>query len=150
MDLRQQLSDYLGNAGAAVEIVVTENNSVYTNPGKQSTSIVNGLFLLDPKNITLVSLGCAAFLAIGVACWLTRSTPVQAMRESRRLVDAMGWAVALPHMLAVLGLLFVEAGVGKAVASVVTTSINIDTGTDGLVDGVVDGGHRKLHKRLDV
>ncbi len=87
---------------------------------------IGGLFLLDPKHVTLVSLGCAAMIAIGAACWLTRSTPVQAMRESRRLVDAIGWAVVLPHMLAVLGLLFVEAGVGKAVAHVVTTSINMD------------------------
>jgi alpha-N-arabinofuranosidase len=46
-DLRQQVNDYLGAAGANVEIVVTENNSVYTDPGKQSTSVVNGLFLAD-------------------------------------------------------------------------------------------------------
>ena len=46
-DLRQQLTDYLGPAGASVELVVTENNSVHTNPGKQTTSLVNGLFLAD-------------------------------------------------------------------------------------------------------
>ena len=46
-DLRQQLSDYLGTAGTNVELVCTENNSVYTNPGKQTTSLVNGLFLAD-------------------------------------------------------------------------------------------------------
>jgi hypothetical protein len=46
-DLRQQLSDYLGPANTNVELVCTENNSVYTNPGKQSTSLVNGLFLAD-------------------------------------------------------------------------------------------------------
>jgi hypothetical protein len=46
-NLRRQLSDYLGAAGESVELVVTENNSVYTNPGKQTTSLVNGLFLAD-------------------------------------------------------------------------------------------------------
>jgi hypothetical protein len=46
-DLRQQLTDYLGSSGAGVELVVTENNSVYSNPGKQTTSLVNGLFLAD-------------------------------------------------------------------------------------------------------
>jgi hypothetical protein len=46
-DLRQQLADYLGAAGAGVEIAVTENNSVYVQPGKQTTSLVNGLFLAD-------------------------------------------------------------------------------------------------------
>jgi alpha-L-arabinofuranosidase len=46
-DLRQQLNDYLGAAGGGVELVCTENNSVYSNPGKQTTSLVNGLFLAD-------------------------------------------------------------------------------------------------------
>lgn len=46
-DLRAQLNDYLGPAAAGVEIDCTENNSVYSNPGKQTTSLVNGLFLAD-------------------------------------------------------------------------------------------------------
>nr|AHL27896.1 cellulase [uncultured bacterium] len=40
--------DYLGaTEGAKVEIVVTENNSVYSNTGKQTTSLVNALYLAD-------------------------------------------------------------------------------------------------------
>jgi len=85
------------------------------------------LFLLDQKNITLSALGCASVLAVAAACWLTRSTPLQAMRESRRLIDHLSWAVVLPHMLAVLGLLFSEAGMGKAVAHVVTAYIPMDS-----------------------
>jgi hypothetical protein len=46
-DLRQQLTDYLGAAATNVELVCTENNSVDTNPGKQTTSLVNGLYLAD-------------------------------------------------------------------------------------------------------
>ena len=46
-DLRQQLNDYLATAAASVELDCTENNSVYSNPGKQTTSLVNGLFLAD-------------------------------------------------------------------------------------------------------
>ena len=45
--LRQELRDYLGPAGAGVELVCTENNSVSSGPGKQTTSLVNGLFLAD-------------------------------------------------------------------------------------------------------
>nr|WP_315394738.1 DUF979 domain-containing protein [uncultured Duganella sp.] len=86
----------------------------------------DGVFLLDPKNTTLVSLGCGSLFAVATACWLTRATPLQAMRESRRLIDHLGWSVVLPHMLAVLGLLFTEAGMGKAVAHVVTSYINMD------------------------
>ena len=46
-NLRQQLTDYLGAAGSNVELVVTEHNSVYSNPGKQTTNLVNGLFMAD-------------------------------------------------------------------------------------------------------
>lgn len=88
---------------------------------------IGAMPLLDPKHLTIVSLGCASLVAVAAACWLTRSTPVQGMREWRRLTDAVGWAVVLPHMLAVLGLLFAEAGVGKAVAHITTTYINMDS-----------------------
>ena len=83
--------------------------------------------LLDPKNLTLVSMGCGAIAALALACAITRATPLQGVREARRLIDAMGWAVVLPHMLAVLGLLFSEAGVGKAVAHVTTSYIAMDS-----------------------
>ena len=47
-ELRQQLNDYLGAVeGPKVELVATETNDVYSNPGKQSTSLVNALFLAD-------------------------------------------------------------------------------------------------------
>ncbi len=54
-DLRQQLTDYLGPSAAGVELVATENNSVYTNPGKQTTSLVNGLFLADSIGTVLTT-----------------------------------------------------------------------------------------------
>ena len=82
--------------------------------------------LLDPANSTFVSLGLGCLLALALACWLTRDTPVQAMRESRRLTEALGWALVLPQMLAMLGLLFNDAGVGKAVAHLATAYINLD------------------------
>ncbi len=88
--------------------------------------IVGGLPLIDPKNATLVSLGLSCVIALGLACWLTRETPVQGVREARRLIDALGWALVLPQMLGMLGLVFSDAGVGKAVAHVTTSTINMD------------------------
>ncbi|MEN4749745.1 MULTISPECIES: DUF979 domain-containing protein [Pseudomonas] len=84
------------------------------------------VFLLDPANSTFVSLGIGSLVALALACWLTRDTPVQAMRESRRLTEALGWALVLPQMLAMLGLVFNDAGVGKAVAHLATAYINLD------------------------
>lgn len=45
--LRQLLTDYVGANGTNIELVCTEHNSVGSAAGKQSTSLVNGLFLAD-------------------------------------------------------------------------------------------------------
>ncbi|HVV00436.1 MAG TPA: alpha-L-arabinofuranosidase [Verrucomicrobiae bacterium] len=46
-DLRQQFTDYFGSQGAGIELVCTENNSNSGSQGKQSTSLVNGLYYAD-------------------------------------------------------------------------------------------------------
>jgi len=46
-DLRQQITDYYGTEGGDIELLCTENNSVSSDPGKQTTSLVNALFMAD-------------------------------------------------------------------------------------------------------
>jgi uncharacterized membrane protein len=92
--------------------------------GKQVS--IGGQMLLDKGNPTLAAVGFASIVALAFACWLMRETPVQGLREARRLVDAMGWALVLPQLLATLGLVFSDAGVGKAVAWVATHYIAMD------------------------
>jgi alpha-N-arabinofuranosidase len=46
-NLRQMITDYGASSGTSIELNVTEMNSVSSNPGKQSTSLVNGLFMAD-------------------------------------------------------------------------------------------------------
>jgi alpha-L-arabinofuranosidase len=46
-NLRQQITDYVGSAGANIELCVTENNSDAGEMGRQSTSLVNALYLAD-------------------------------------------------------------------------------------------------------
>ena len=87
---------------------------------------IGSVQLLDPKNTTFVSLGLGCLVALILACILTRDTPLQGLRESRRLTEALGWTMVLPQMLAMLGLLFNDAGVGTAVAHVTTAYINMD------------------------
>jgi alpha-L-arabinofuranosidase len=45
--LRAKINQYCGTHASAVKIMVTESNSVYGNPGRQSVSLVNALFLAD-------------------------------------------------------------------------------------------------------
>ncbi|QEH81091.1 DUF979 domain-containing protein [Sphingomonas sp. C8-2] len=71
--------------------------------------------LVDPKQATLVALtlGVTIALAIGYA-WL-RPRAMTPFDEGRRLMDGVGWAAALPQMLASLGAVFALAGVGDVV-----------------------------------
>ncbi len=43
-DYETVLQETLGSQASSVQVMATEYNSVYTDPGKQSTSLVNGLF----------------------------------------------------------------------------------------------------------
>jgi hypothetical protein len=46
-NLRQMISDYFGAGGENIELVVTENNADAGAQGRQSTSLVNGLYYAD-------------------------------------------------------------------------------------------------------
>ena len=80
--------------------------------------------ILRVPNAAFIGLGAGCVTAWILACVVTRDTPAQSMRESRRLIDSLGWAIVLPQMLAMLGLLFTAAGVGAAVAHVVSSSLD--------------------------
>ncbi|RKP49380.1 DUF979 domain-containing protein [Trinickia fusca] len=82
--------------------------------------------LIDPKNVTLVGFGIGCVVALAAACYVTRDSVGQSMKETRRLIDALSWAAVLPQMLGMLGLVFSDAGVGKAVAHVTTAYISLD------------------------
>ncbi|EQA6239060.1 TPA: DUF979 domain-containing protein [Enterobacter ludwigii] len=88
---------------------------------------IGGVFLLDQKQLTLAALCVACVAAILTGWWLTKGTPLQAIRQSRRLVDTIGWAVILPQMLAMLGGVFVVANTGESVQKVVSLFVNPDS-----------------------
>jgi uncharacterized membrane protein len=88
--------------------------------------IVGGMPLVELKNVTLIGFGIGCVIALAVACVMTRDTVGQSMKETRRLVDALSWAAVLPQMLGMLGLVFSDAGVGKAVAHLTIAYVNLD------------------------
>ena len=48
-NLRQQVSDYAGAAGAGIKLLCTENNADSGAQGKQSTSLVDGVYYADSR-----------------------------------------------------------------------------------------------------
>ncbi len=87
---------------------------------------IGGVFLLDQKQLILAALSVACVAAILTGWWLTKGTPLHAVRQSRRLVDTIGWAVILPQMLAMLGGVFLVANTGDSVQKVVSLFVNPD------------------------
>jgi uncharacterized membrane protein len=69
---------------------------------------------------TLVGLG-AATIAATIVAWIVlrpKHPGSETIVEGRRLLEAIGWAALLPQMLATLGLLFTQAGVGTQVGTI--------------------------------
>ncbi len=87
---------------------------------------IAGVRVFGREHTTLVGLGLACLIATVVACLLTRQSVASAIEQSRRLIDAIGWAALLPLLLATLGSVFAAAGVGEAVAGLATQAIPVD------------------------
>jgi uncharacterized membrane protein len=85
-----------------------------------------GAPLIDPKQVTVISLGLGVVLAMGLALALVRPPPAAPMHAARRLLDGVGWAAILPQLLAALGAVFALAGVGRAVQAVLGEVTSLD------------------------
>ena len=87
---------------------------------------VSGAPVVDPKQVTVISLGFGAVIAVTVAMVWLRPPWDAPLQEGRRLVDMIGWAAILPQMLASLGAIFALTGVGHAVGTLATQYIPLD------------------------
>ncbi|MGJ4729245.1 DUF979 domain-containing protein [Luteimonas sp. SDU101] len=87
---------------------------------------IAGARLFGAQLTTLVGLGVACVVAVVAALAMTRSAPVAAIEQSRRLLDAIGWAALLPLLLATLGSVFAATGGGEAVAGLIRMLIPVE------------------------
>jgi uncharacterized membrane protein len=88
---------------------------------------INGLPLVDIKQVTVISLAIATLFALAVGMIMLKPPLLAPIREARRLLDAVGWAAVLPQMLAALGALFAIAGVGTVVSGLAQRWIPLDS-----------------------
>jgi len=122
---REAAADRLGNRLFVPALAIPGLTALfYFGAGRLSSY---GVTVLDPKALTLTSLGAASVLALFAALRVTRATPQQPVAEGRRLLDALGWAVLLPMVLATLGGVFAATGVGSAIAALTSALIPVDS-----------------------
>ncbi len=86
-----------------------------------------GVAIMDPKQATLISLIIGVLIALAIIMIWLRPPLLAPLQEGRRLIDAVGWAVILPQMLASLGAVFLAAGVGDQVGKLFADYIPLDT-----------------------
>ena len=79
------------------------------------------LFEENRETFVLLCLGVLLALAI-IYAWL-KPPPLAPLEEGRRLIDAVGWAAVLPMMLASLGLVLRDTGVGQTIGGLMLTVI---------------------------
>lgn len=75
--------------------------------------------IVDPRQITLVSLTLGVILSLVICYAWLRPAPAEPFRQGTRLMDHIGWAAILPQMLASLGAVFALAGMGDVVGSLI-------------------------------
>ncbi|KPC59473.1 DUF979 domain-containing protein [Streptomyces chattanoogensis] len=84
--------------------------------------------LLQEGSETILGLGLGAVVALVIGMIMLRekrpSVPVQA---GRSMLEAMGWAMLLPQMLATLGAIFQVSGVGTQVGKLATAVLPEDS-----------------------
>lgn len=78
-----------------------------------------GVALVEPRQVALISLGLGAVLALGWAWRVTGASLPAPLAEGSRLLQAIGAVLILPQLLAALGGIFAQAGVGEVVAGIV-------------------------------
>lgn len=79
------------------------------------TLLLKSSGLVDPKQVTLVSLGLGVLFALAICYAWLRPGIAAPIEDGLRLMDSVGWAAILPQMLASLGAIFALAGVGNIV-----------------------------------
>jgi uncharacterized membrane protein len=87
---------------------------------------VGGHPLVDPAQVTVISLALGVVLALIAAMVMLRPPATAPIHEARRLLDSVGWAAILPQLLAALGAVFALAGVGRAVGALIGPWLPLD------------------------
>ena len=87
--------------------------------------IESGLLERNRETFILLCLGVLLALAL-IFAWL-RPPLLAPIDEGRRLIDAVGWAAVLPLMLASLGLVLADTGVGRTIGTLLLEVIPPDT-----------------------
>lgn len=79
--------------------------------------------LLEKNRETFILLCGGVLIALALIFVWLKPRPLTPLQEGRRLMDAVGWAAVLPLMLAALGVVLADTGVGRTIGGLILTVI---------------------------
>ena len=83
--------------------------------------VIAGHAVFATPQMTLTGLALACLVSLFAAARVAHAPMRDGLAEGRRLLDAIGWAALLPLLLAALGEVFTQSGVGAAIAALAGT-----------------------------
>jgi uncharacterized membrane protein len=95
--------------------------------------VIDGHALFAAPQMTLTGLGLACVVALFAASRVARTPMLEGVAEGRRLLDAIGWSALLPLLLAALGQVFTQSGVGTEIAAIATAFLPNGNATAALM-----------------
>ncbi len=117
VEIKQQRAKHYGNGLFAIALII---------PATALTGTLLFKYVpqwIDPKQVTLISLGLGVLIALAIGYTRLRPAPMLPLQQGNRLIDSVGWAAILPQMLASLGAVFALAGVGDVVGGLAGQAI---------------------------
>lgn len=130
--------EYIENVEKAEKSAQKHRNMVFTPVIVMAFSAIIISFLIPESSTTVIGIG--ALLSLLIAMLIFRPSTEEVLDETNRMVQQVGTTSILPQLLAALGLIFVEAGVGDIVAGMISGIVpqgNIFLGVTAYVIGMM-------------
>lgn len=110
-------TEYREDLDLAEESAKQKRNKVFIPVIVMAVSAIVIATLLPASSETVIGIG--AVLSLFIAILIFKPTTKEVLNESNRMVQQIGTTSILPQLLAALGIIFVDAGVGDIVAQLI-------------------------------
>lgn len=71
---------------------------------------------IGKQSQTLIALVFAIIISFCIAIYMFKASPIRALHDGAHTMDEIGWAALLPQVLATLGIIFLNVGIGDQVS----------------------------------
>jgi len=112
---RRGWSERLGNRLFLLALIIPATALIGTLV--YNYTAIGTLGWIEAKRETYVFLALGVLFALATMFAWLKPPAIAPLQEGRRLVDAIGWAIVLPQLLAALGVLFAAAGIGDIIGT---------------------------------